>query len=941
MKSILGTVSLSTPGEPSAVAIPESEPSLAKGAALGRYVVLDALGHGAIGIVYRAFDPQLDRRVAIKLLRRTPAFASGEQERLLREGKTMARLSHPNVVTVYDVGTYDDQVFVAMELIDGVTLRSWLLARRSWRDIVGMFVQAGRGLAAAHTAGIVHRDFKPDNVLVGTDGRVRVVDFGLAWTPEGAAPSESGSASPEPASTAWPSATLGSMVGTPRYSPPEQLDGRRVDPSADQFAFCASLWEALYEAAPFAGDDMLTLIANIREGRLPRAPPNRGAPRPVFDALRRGLSGEPEQRFPSMDTLLSVLEDDPALVRRKWLGPTIAVIVALAGVTVAASARIHERQTVCDGGDTKLGDVWNPARKASVRRALLASGKPWAGETADGVTAELDRYSHDWSAMRRAACEATNVRHEQSPALMDLRMQCLDERLEQVQSVATLLSQPDDSLLALAPKAAYSLTPLRGCADTRALSAPVPLPGDPAVRADVEGVRAALTKVKALNELGRYADADRMAAVLTDRAQHTQYDPVVAEALEARGDSLEYLADYPRAVESYRQALLSAERGLDRTRAVSAMVNLVWALGVDQGLHEPAHQYAAHAKALLSGLGGDVELEANLASHEATVFRDEGHASEAESLALTTVEKRKLVFGTSHPRYAMAVGNLAAIRSDQARFADALSLSREALDINARTLGEHHPDYALSLQDVAGALNLVGQKAEARKLVLQAITVFADALGPDHPRVASADFTLGLIDMDLSELAEAEHHLRHALAVAESLRGGGHVYLAEYAKALADVLVKAHRPSEALDLYHRDLEVVEKSGNGPETAAAQTGLGVALIGLGRAPEALMLLDAALQWREANDPNQRELADTRFGVARALVGSRGDRARARSLAVRAVEGYSADPGALDDRRVAEAWLADLEGGAADRPANADSGVILRGLRRPDGSHGARP
>jgi tetratricopeptide (TPR) repeat protein len=167
------------------------------------------------------------------------------------------------------------------------------------------------------------------------------------------------------------------------------------------------------------------------------------------------------------------------------------------------------------------------------------------------------------------------------------------------------------------------------------------------------------------------------------------------------------------------------------------------------------------------------------------------------------------------------------------------------------------------------------------------------------------------------------------------------VYLAEYAKALADVLVKAHRPSEALDLYHRDLEVVEKSGNGPETAAAQTGLGVALIGLGRAPEALMLLDAALQWREANDPNQRELADTRFGVARALVGSRGDRARARSLAVRAVEGYSADPGALDDRRVAEAWLADLEGGAADRPANADSGVILRGLRRPDGSHGARP
>jgi eukaryotic-like serine/threonine-protein kinase len=885
-------------------------------------VVLEPLGYGAMGIVYRAFDPELDRRIAVKLLRRVPAFASREQERFLREGKAMARLSHPNVVNVYDVGTHGERVFVAMELVDGETLRSWLKSRPSWGETVAMFVQAGRGLAAAHAAGIVHRDFKPDNALVGADGRVRVVDFGLAWTPEAPPPGEI-----EVASHTHPSSggswsqdvgTLpGSMVGTPRYSPPEQIEGQRVDARADQFAFCASLWEALYGDPPFQGDDLLTLVANMRGGKLERRPAHGGLPGRLTEALRRGLSAEPEERFPSMDGLLDVLERDPAVVRRRWLGVSSAVAIALAGIGLVVSARVHDRGLVCRGAEQKFAGVWDPERKISVGRALQASGKAWAGETTDLVAAELDRYGRAWSDMRHEACEATSIRHEQSEAMLDLRMQCLDERLDEVRSLVTLLSQADETLLDAAPKAVYAITPVRGCADTRALLAPVPLPRGSTPRAEFDQVRMGLTEVKAMNDVGRYAEAGQRAADLTARATGLRYAPMEAEALEVQGDSLEDLAEYPRAADTYRAALWAAERGLDRGRAASVMINLVWVMGVDQGLHEQAHEYAGQAAAVLTGLGGDIELEANLASHEGAVFRDEGRLEEAEKRGREAIEKRRLAFGPMHPRYAMALNNVAAYVADQGRYAEALALSQEALTINAHTLGEHHPDYGLSLQSVAGSLNLLGRHLEARTLGEQALAVLEEAFGLEHARVASAEWSLALIDTDLGEYAEAEQHLRHAVAVAENLRGGDHVYVAEYLSALGDALAKEGRNAEAVLLYRRALAILAKDDNGPVTAEAQSGLGLALLGLGRPAEALTVLDAALSWQEKNEHQTREVARTRLRVSRALSAKGQDGERARRLAALAVEAYAADPGAKDDLREATAWLDGLPAGTARR------------------------
>ena len=274
-----------------------------------------------MGMVYVAYDPELDRRIAIKLLLPGPGGGAGERARLLREGRAMARLSHPNVVAVYDVGTCDERVFVAMELVQGRTLSAWLETRaRSTREIVQAFVPAARGLSAAHAAGMVHRDFKPDNVLVGDDGRVRITDFGLARTQAVAAghPGDtagdvaidacSGESAAPPSGEWFP--MFGSLVGTPRYVPPEQLGGEAVDARADQFAFAAALWEALCGQPPFEGDDLITLLANVYEGRL-REPRAGGLPGSLRAALTRALSAERHDRFSSMKDLIDALEADP------------------------------------------------------------------------------------------------------------------------------------------------------------------------------------------------------------------------------------------------------------------------------------------------------------------------------------------------------------------------------------------------------------------------------------------------------------------------------------------------------------------------------------------------------------------------------------------------------------------------------------------------------
>jgi tetratricopeptide (TPR) repeat protein/TolB-like protein len=323
--------------------VDEEVAPLGPGDVIGRYVVLARLGAGAMGFVYAAQDPKLNRRVAVKVLRgRGGAPASHvSSERLLREARAMARLVHPNVVAVHDVGELGDQVFVAMQLVDGGTLRAWLAeAKRPWRDVLAVCASAGRGLAAAHAAGIVHRDFKPDNVLVSRSGEVRVTDFGLARAGSPTDDLSSGAGAAEGEDVARSSARAiatakGTLLGTPAYMAPEQMRCEPATVRSDVFSFCATVHEALYGVRPFAGTTLAQLRDDASAGRLVPPPVDTQVPPAVRRVLEGGLRPQPEDRHASIDAVLDALDRAAKPLRRRgWMVVAAAALVA-AGAIVA------------------------------------------------------------------------------------------------------------------------------------------------------------------------------------------------------------------------------------------------------------------------------------------------------------------------------------------------------------------------------------------------------------------------------------------------------------------------------------------------------------------------------------------------------------------------------------------------------------------------------
>ena len=321
---------------------------------VGRYVVDSRIGAGGMGVVYRAHDPELARDVAVKLMNADTAGSkdtSTARARLVREARAMARLAHPNVIHVYDVGTTDDGVFIAMELVDGCSLARWLEDQAPpWREILRHYVDAGRGLAAAHDAGVIHRDFKPENVLLGDDGRVRVGDFGLAGGPAAIDHTSADSElDRESGDLHGPSGSLtrtGALLGTPKYMAPEQESGAIAGARSDQFSFCVALYEALYGYPPFEGESVAEYRHNVRHGRVLDPPPESRVRGWVHAEIVRGLSVDPSDRHPQLTPLLDRLEEalvDPSVARRRRRrnrgiavagGVTVLLAAGVAGLLV-------------------------------------------------------------------------------------------------------------------------------------------------------------------------------------------------------------------------------------------------------------------------------------------------------------------------------------------------------------------------------------------------------------------------------------------------------------------------------------------------------------------------------------------------------------------------------------------------------------------------------
>jgi tetratricopeptide (TPR) repeat protein len=636
-----------------------------------RYVLLQQIGAGGLGAVYAAYDPELDRRIALKFLHTRADDDPRAQDRLVREAKAMAKLSHPNVVTVFDVGMVDGQVFIAMELVDGVPLSTFLRAKpRGWKQVRDVMVQAGRGLQAAHAAGVVHRDFKPQNVLVGADGRARVLDFGLARFSDAALPAPT---------TAWPPTSdmderltlTGAIMGTPAYMAPEQIDAREVGPAADQFAFCVALFEGLYGTRPFVGDGAFAVTEAIRKGELTPPRATRDVPAWLHKAVLRGLSLDPAARFGSMRELLDAITVDQRARRRYGV---LAVLVAclLGGVIGAGSVWLRP-------GPTEEERAAIETRVQSARDAAEAGDFVYPPpddaqrETAYSIVRELERIEGPSGSLARA--EAQSLRTELAAALVELgdrywedeggapfaadfyaNALMFDESLERARERASLTRGELRSLIDKADERAFSEGELVAAQSLAVLSDPDPdrraerldelaASGKPPSPTTAARLRGLVRTKKPAARVAKSELAPRKAEVVAPVIAPAEpaEDAAPKERTRADADALVQAAeaalrrgDRKSAEQLYNQAIRAERR---HARALAGLAQLHF----DSGQNHKAVTYAKLAVAAAPRNGGlrillgDAlvkTLDYDAAKHEYTRARTLGSPAAAKRIAL-------------------------------------------------------------------------------------------------------------------------------------------------------------------------------------------------------------------------------------------------------------------------------------------------------------------
>jgi tetratricopeptide (TPR) repeat protein len=887
---------------------------------IGRYLVFAKLGRGAMGEVFAAFDPQLGRRVAVKLLLEGIAGSEEMRQRLVREAQTMARLNHPNVVGVYDVGVSGERVFMAMELVEGTTLRKWQKGAHDWRARVRIYAAAGEGLAAAHAAGIVHRDFKPDNVLVNERGEPKVTDFGIAHgrpSPENPAPapaSERGPIPPPPSSGSLVDAPLtevGTMLGTPGYMAPEQYAGAPTDPRTDQFCFCIALYESLYGEKPFDDSSFDAQMAAVCEGRVRPLRRRSRVPARVRAALLRGLSAEPSARYPSMAALLADLRRD----RRRvvWTAAGIAATLALAvgtavGVREGAAARDAK---MCGGGRALVEEAWSPDLQASARAAFARSGLRYADEAWSKARAGIDGYVDRWAAAHRDACEATRVRGAQTDAAMQLRMTCLEQRRRALGALARHLADADGEVVAKAAQAAYSLPDVEGCGDVTALTSITPLPAAADARAAIDGVRRELSEVQALEPFGHVDALVPRARALEARARDTGYAPVEAETEMELGVLLHVAGD-AAAVGAYKDAILAAERARDDDVRVAAEAALAHLLANRHRIDE-ANDWLALARA--AATHADRRLEGRLAKVEGWVFFEQDRYKEANEAF-----KRALpVYADAYPRAperALLMSGAATVAMLAGERDRAFELSAESDALAVGLFGEGSSFRGGVLSNRAAMLLEGARYEDALKAADAALAVSGD-LPASQNRVMMAHFNRVQALLGLERVEEARAELDAELGVlgAAGIDMARDDYGRRWRRLQAKVLVMAGEPVKARPIV-LELIATSQEADGEDDSVAEATYGECLLHTGAAREAVAPLRAslALYAKEGTETPARdeEVADAKLLLAEALLAS-GDVEAAKGMLGQVVAAN------LPSRRAAElkSLRAQLDGPTAAR------------------------
>ena len=894
---------------------------------LGRFVVLERIGSGAMGVVYAAYDPQLDRKVALKVLRREIIDeGKADQRRLLREARAMARLSHVNCMTVFEVGVVSDRVFLAMEFVAAPTMRAYL-ARMHEGDtdlpeLLRVFCEAGRGLAAAHAKGLVHRDFKPENVLVPADGPVRVTDFGLARP---AADRLGGPSAGVPLVTLEHSTATGTatLAGTPAYMAPEQLRRQEVDARADQFAFCVALYEALTKTRPFSSEQ-ITMMAMGEDPPLPSPPSRVGLSKPLVAALMKGLAIDPCARHPSMDPLLTALANP-----RGRTSPGVWM-VALGGSAILLGAGVwHFGQaddSVCPRADERLQGAWDPELRIAVSEAFDATGLGYAAQTWKRVERELDGYASAWVDARRSACLATH-RGEQSAELLDRRMACLDRRLVALRAFTSVLQDADADVVQHAVAAAVELPALEDCAQTESLLAAPAVPES--IDVEVNTVRSALDATAMIRRSGRWSEALTMLDPIVQRAEALDHAPLVAETLLERGRLHLHDAHAAPAREDLDRALeLAGDHGLTET-AAEASVELVDVLTDGIAEHDVALSLARVARLAVRLGGDDPLLRGRISLARARALYRLGHLDDGVAAARIGLQTLADAGPRAQPERALALRILGALAYAQGDLEQARVFGEQALAQASEIFGEEHPDVA-GIHVNLGAVALGQRDLDLAHAYFEgAAKTIVQAIGPHHPVHATALANLGHVARERQDLDSARRYYGRALDVLRERVSDKDPRVGSMLLNMGAVLADLGEHDEAESTYARALELQQQilPPDHPELAMTLANMGRLAQTRGRFEEAEPLLVRSFEMRrevlgpghpltirmwlelaeleeergrpaaagrhfegvlasllERDDPSRSELGRARFGLARATASR--DRRRACALAQQA-------------------------------------------------------
>jgi tetratricopeptide (TPR) repeat protein len=853
------------------------------------------------------------------------------RDRLRREAQAMARLTHPNVVTVYDVATHDSSIFIAMELVEGGTLRDYVRTPRSWRDTLGVCVSAGRGLAAAHGAKLIHRDYKPENVLCGDDGRIVVSDFGLARLDDD-----------RPVVDRAAPATVTTLAGTPAYMAPELARGVGATVASDQFSFSVATYEALYGERPFAGETLEELQQHIAAGAAREVPANTRVPPRILAALRRGFANDPAARFPSMTALLDALEAGRSSRRRFALvGAGVLGLAIAAGVIVARAS--GSGGPTCELDEAALAGGWDAPHRAALERAL-------AGRTADvvaRVTGAFDGYAQSWLATRREACRATWIRGDQSEQVLDARIACLDRGRRELGELATLIAG-DPALADKTVEAVYRLRDPQTCT------------GDPSdIDPATEPARAANDRAGVLLAAGKAQEA----ISITKGVLRVATAPAVrAEALLIRGRAELLLGQLDAAEASLSEALTAAERARADQLVAAIWVEIVQTTGSQKHRFEAAAANVRAADAAFTRIEPGPALRARYALVVGTMLLAKGklddaraqldralvangdarpgergvvhaalcdvhrqlrHSELARAQCRTAVELLTAAFGANHPKLAPTFNVWGALELDDGKFEAARAHFGHAIEIfeSNHLTNDRGRGRARSITPVAWMRG--GDVARARPLFERARDLFA-TYHPDHPQRVLPLQGLASVALELEDYATAIRYYEESLGVIEAVYGKdadarltvlfnlGLTYqrLPDLDKTIAltdEMLAQAQRPgheawvmaANALDLQatiadtrkdsarsvalrERALAALDKQDE-PATRAYISGqLGNSLRRSGKPALAVAPLERAVAYynTDRTDPYQAGIA--RFSLARALWDV-GQRARAIEVA----------------------------------------------------------